>query len=418
MTFIEFYDNTEAENICACLAYEPERLILVGPKLDLLNDRKARYEKLLHKRNIKPQIICRCVNRNQIKVIIDQLSELVETYDDCAFDLTGGEDLYLTAVGIVTERYSARNIQMHRFNFHSGTVYDCDLDGVNLLEMQQPKISVEENVSLYGGDVVYENIQAGTTPIWDMTPEFSADIRTMWGICTDPSTEKPEQEWNVQIDTLGAAASLMSEKSDPLFTRVSVQTLRSHMEHTTGKYAHIPRILEALRDKGLLTRYCFDGDTLEVVYKDRQVKKCLTTAGRLLEMVIYLASRDANKNGIAVYQDTVNGACIDWDGEIKPKNKDTRNEIDVLMMHGMIPVFVSCKNGGIDNEELYKLNTVAQYFGGRYAKKVLVAPALRYLSNAATIKERAAELNIRVEDELPKNWDKLCQKVGAFWSNT
>ena len=132
MTYVEFYDNNEAENICACLAYAPERLILVGPKGDLLEDRKQRYQALLDLRNIKPEIICRTVNRNQIKVIIDQLSELVETYDDIAFDLTGGEDLYLTAVGIVTERYSARNIQMHRFNFQSGTVYDCDLDGVNL----------------------------------------------------------------------------------------------------------------------------------------------------------------------------------------------------------------------------------------------------------------------------------------------
>lgn len=417
MTYIEFYDNNEVENICACLAYAPERLILVGPKLDLLQDRKERYRELLEKHGIKPEILCRCINRNQIKVIIDQLSELVETYEDCAFDLTGGEDLYLAAVGIVTERYSARNIQLHRFNLQSGVVYDCDLDGENLLENHQPQISVEENIQLYGGEIVYENEQAGTTPSWNMTPEFSEDIRAMWKICTDPERKKAEQEWNVQIDTLGAAASLMPAGSDPLFTRVSVQALRNHMEYSTKKYVHIPEILEALRDKGMLTRYCYDGDTLEVVYKDIQVKKCLTMAGRLLEMVIYLAALEANKDGKPVYQDALNGVCIDWDGRIKPKNKDTRNEIDVLMMHGMIPVFVSCKNGGIDNEELYKLNTVSQYFGGRYAMKVLVAPALRYLGGADLIKDRAAEFDIRVVDELPENWDKLCRTVGSFWSN-
>ena len=417
MTYIEFYDNNEAENICACLAYAPERLILVGPKLELLQDRKERYRALLKARNMEPEIICRCINRNKIKVIIDQLSELVETYDDCAFDLTGGEDLYLTAVGIVTERYSARNIQMHRFNLQSGAVYDCDLDGENLLQMNQPHISVDENIKLYGGEIVYEKEQTGTTPSWDITPEFAEDIRAMWRICTDPSRWKAEQEWNVQIDTLGAAASLMPKNCDPLVTRVSVLALRNHMEHTTKKYVHIPEILEALREAGLLTHYCHDDDTLEIVYKDIQVQRCLTMAGRLLEMVIYLASLEAKKDGKPVYQDAVNGVCIDWDGTIKPKNKDTRNEIDVLMMHGMIPVFVSCKNGGIDNEELYKLNTVAQYFGGRYAMKVLVAPALRYLGGANLIKERAAEFNIRVVDELPENWDKLCRTVGSFWSN-
>jgi len=418
MTYVEFYDSNEAENICACLAYTPERLILVGPKGELLEDRKLRYQALLSPRGIEPEIICRTVNRNQIKVIIDQLSELVETYDDIAFDLTGGEDLYLTAVGIVTERYSARNIQMHRFNFQSGTVYDCDLDGVNLLHMQQPEISVKENVELYGGKLVYEDEQPGTTPAWDMNPEFMEDIRVMWRICTDPERKKAEQEWNVQIDTLGAAAGLMPEDGDPLFTRVNIQTLSNHMEHSKKKYVYIPKILEDLRDKGLLTRYCYDGDTLEVVYKNLQVKKCLTTAGRLLEMVIYLATLEAKKDGELVYQDTVNGACIDWDGKIKQANKDTRNEIDVLMMHGMIPVFVSCKNGIVENEELYKLNSVAQYFGGRYAKKVLVAPALRYLGSEQLIKERAGELDIRVVDELSDNWEKLCRTVGSFWSNT
>jgi len=81
-------------------------------------------------------------------------------------------------------------------------------------------------------------------------------------------------------------------------------------------------------------------------------------------------------------------------------------------------VFVSCKNGIVENEELYKLNSVAQYFGGRYAKKVLVAPALRYLGSEQLIKERAGELDIRVVDELSDNWEKLCRTVGSFWSNT
>lgn len=418
MTYIEFYDNTEAENICACLAYTPDRVILVGPKLELLQDRAERYQELLEKRNICPQIICRCINKNNMKTIVDALSELVETYDDCAFDLTGGEDLYLTAVGIVTERYSARDIQMHRFNFQSGAVYDCDMDGVNLLQMQQPKLSVEENIRLYGGAVVYEDNQPGTTPIWDIDPEFGEDIRAMWRICSDPGRKKPEQQWNAQINTLCAADELMPKGSDPLFTRVSVQQLRSHLEYAGADFVYIPEILNALRDEGLLERFYYDGDTLELVYKNAQVKKCLTKAGQILEMAIYLAALETQEDGEPAYQDVINGVCIDWDGRIKPKNKDTRNEIDVLMMHGMVPVFVSCKNGEVLKDELYKLNTVAQYFGGRYAMKVLVAPALHYLHNAAQIKERAEEFGIRVVDDLScKSWEDLLRIVKSFWRN-
>lgn len=418
MTYIEFYDDNEAENICACLAYAPERVVLVGPKLDLLQDRKERYIKLLAERNIHPEFICRCVNRNQIKTIVNELSDLVEKYEDCAFDLTGGEDLYLTAVGIVTERYSARNIQMHRFNLQSGAVYDCDLDGVNLLQMQQPRLSVEGNVQLYGGKVVYETEQPGTTPVWDLNEEFIRDIQAMWRICTDTTRRKPEQEWNSQVNTLTVANEMMPEGSDPLFVRVDVQSLRTQLEYDGSRFVHIPEILNALRQEGILERYCYDGDTLELVYKNQQVKRVLSKAGQLLEMVIYAAALEAEDKGAPVYQDAINGVCIDWDGKIKPKTKDIRNEIDVLMMHGMVPVFVSCKNGGMESDELFKLNTVAQYFGGKYAKKVLVAPALHYLSNGEQIKERAGEFGIRVEDDLQgKSWEDLVRTVKSFWSN-
>jgi hypothetical protein len=45
-------------------------------------------------------------------------------------------------------------------------------------------------------------------------------------------------------------------------------------------------------------------------------------------------------------------------------------------MRGMTPLFISCKNGNVSEEELYKLNTVAERFGGPYAKKMLIATDL------------------------------------------
>ena len=68
----------------------------------------------------------------------------------------------------------------------------------------------------------------------------------------------------------------------------------------------------------------------------------------------------------------------DWDGRDleHPGNVQTTNELDVILTVGMVPVFISCKNGGIDSDELYKLETVSEEFGGKYAKKVLVATDL------------------------------------------
>ena len=77
-----------------------------------------------------------------------------------------------------------------------------------------------------------------------------------------------------------------------------------------------------------------------------------------------------------MFDDAVNGVYIDWDSELhepSDNDKDTENEIDVVLMQGLVPVFISCKNGSVDDTELYKLNTVADRFGGPYVKKVLVS---------------------------------------------
>jgi hypothetical protein len=89
---------------------------------------------------------------------------------------------------------------------------------------------------------------------------------------------------------------------------------------------------------------------------------------------------------------------IDWDGMVDfvGNTPETRNEIDVVLMNGTTPLFVSCKNGNIGDEELYKLNTVAARFGGPYAKKMLVATELDRKSPQAnrSFMQRAWDMDI------------------------
>ena len=88
---------------------------------------------------------------------------------------------------------------------------------------------------------------------------------------------------------------------------------------------------------------------------------------------------------------------LDWDGVIEDNpQSDVLNEIDVLTMAGNIPTFISCKNGKLDTNgklhALYELETVAQRFGGKYARKVLV---VRH-EFGSVHEERAGELGIEV----------------------
>ena len=96
-------------------------------------------------------------------------------------------------------------------------------------------------------------------------------------------------------------------------------------------------------------------------------------------------------------------------------------------MHGMIPVFVSCKSGSIKNigkDELYKLDTVATRFGGKYAKKVLIATSLNNSPDANYLRQRAKDMQIRLVEGTPDKetafvdmTDEQLQKlVRTFWN--
>lgn len=80
------------------------------------------------------------------------------------------------------------------------------------------------------------------------------------------------------------------------------------------------------------------------------------------------------EDGKPFFQDVKSGVYLDWDSALHDTGErvETVNEIDVIMMHNLIPVFASCKNGNMSVDELYKLKVVAERFGLGYARKILV----------------------------------------------
>ena len=158
--------------------------------------------------------------------------------------------------------------------------------------------------------------------------------------------------------------------------------------------------------------------------KNKQVKKCLTKAGQALEMKIYVTAKNlTDSDGNLLYNDVVNGVVIDWDGKFHDEKTqdvyDTENEIDILLMHDIVPVFISCKNGIVTADELYKLNTVAERFGGEYSKKVLVATSLNKMGEAGKyLRQRADDMKIKIIEDIQSLEDEeLERKLKNLWLN-
>lgn len=417
MTYIEFFDKTVVENICACLVNPPERVILIGDKMKLLEKHVERYKSILNNRGAAVEFECKTVNKNNVQSIIETFSRIVETYEDCVFDLTGGEDLYLVAIGIISERYKDKNIQMHRFNIKNGTIIDGDSDGKTIALNKTPAMTVEENIKMYGGDVVKSSVKINGTFTWTLDESFKKDISLMWDIC-----KRDVRLWNTQIGVFEAAELYRSESGDEMLTEAPVSHISDHLGRCGAKFIFIKGLVDRLYQCGLISEYYCDDRIFRIVYKNEQVKRCLTKSGQALEMKIFLTATEITDNdGNPVYNDVMNGVCIDWDGKIHTEKgeHDTENEIDVMMMREIIPVFVSCKNGYIDIDELYKLSSVAERFGGKYAKKVLVATALKYSGDFAEyFRQRAKDMNIRLVEGVQDMSDaELSKEIKSFWSN-
>jgi O-antigen/teichoic acid export membrane protein len=121
------------------------------------------------------------------------------------------------------------------------------------------------------------------------------------------------------------------------------------------------------------------------------------------------------------------GAVIDWNGEKKPEEKeayaeqyrmymnatyDTINEIDVILMHNVVPTFISCKSGRVDSKALHELQTVTSRFGGKYAKKAIVmaTPCDEKTSGTNFFKQRAKDMHIWVIDNVYEMSDEQLLK--------
>lgn len=214
---------------------------------------------------------------------------------------------------------------------------------------------------------------------------------------------------------VGSLLALSTLVGIPTLVRVAAAWGSVEALPGSGSFARI-----SSRFSGMLTALDNDSVHFSLRFKNEQVKRCLTKAGTILELKTYLiATSLTEQDGSARYNDVMTGVFIDWDGVVHEQTEsavDTENEIDLVLMRGLVPVFVSCKNGAVGEAELYKLNTVANRFGGAYARKLLIGTTLGKSGRGKQyFLQRAKDMKIQVLDEVHTLSDEqFRKKLKAF----
>ncbi len=401
MTIVEFYDETVLHNLSAALYFPADNIYIVGESYKKMTKNSEAFEKLLRKHGRTAQIHYVALPKHNLDKVLEKLCEIANSDSKVVFDISGGSDYLLAAAGITAERCSSSDIQIQHMSIRSQNFVCIGNTKFYPDNRKRVNLSCDEVIELHGGKIVYAHEKSSGTVTWNFEKDdFLADVLKMWEL-----NKADSRCWNKNTSKLGELENFAHADFDDDIIRLDISISKKYaISKNKGQLIEdVTEHLESLSKEGLIYRYVNNDTSLRFIFKNEQVRSCLLKAGNVLELFTYLAALKAkNRNGQIVYNDARSGAMLDWDGKVHVSTVglvETENEIDGLFVSGMIPVFVSCKNGNVNEDEFYKLLTVANRLGGKYAKKVLVATDLQKLDTAMeSFENRATEMGIRIID--------------------
>lgn len=397
-TNIEFLDSEPIENVITCMHYKMDKVIFFGYE-DEIEEYRERTSKFLKKYCEIPEVEFFVIEKQDLKEVIVRIEEVVKSEESLGnnvyFDITGGESLFLVAFGVLAEKLEK---PMHMYDveadqlIHLGKHYE---DHVGNVPSHNIQFNLNSYIEMYGAKI--DETKKSCVDVNDAM--FMAKVDSLWSIVLDF-----KRDWN---DFCGILRDSLSVEKSLDATNTVIKTKNRSMEK-------FHKFMLRLKELGAIS--CYKSQIISrneagriaevkvtISYTDFAWKECITKAGTALELYVYKNLKDAGKE----VQQSVH---IDWDGIIKAEQEqitkqsnseddenDVLNEIDVLMLEGNIPTFISCKCGKMNKgkalQPMYELETVANRFGGKYAKKVLAT--LSEVRGAYA--ERAEEMNIKLD---------------------
>jgi len=387
-TLIECFEKTHIENIIASLVFKPDRLIFLCT--NKVKDQDARrYARFLKSIGQSTTVITKRLPSGNVEAILNKLYDIITPEENYIFDITGGEELLIYSIGALRERLRDRtNINTVSFDIANCKMIDLDRKKIEDIP-EYAYIDVDKYISLYGGSVIND------TPQPDSEDRLS-DISPVWELA-----RKDPTKWNRTLAILKEFEKRSSTHSQSLWIDIDCSDA-SNITSYSSKKETLRSFLVTLAKLGIISDLYTGPDRIGYKYKKKFYKICFEKAGNALELKCFFEARELKHNSKPLFSSCYVGVNIDWDGithEGAPV-AETRNEIDLMLIHGATPIFISCKNGKIGEDELYKLNTVANRFGGKYSKKMLIASNFEKESkmSAKAYRQRARDMGITFID--------------------
>ena len=361
-TIIKLYDNEPIYNVLITAVLNPEIIIYV---VDNQSETENRNSTLFFLSALNPPVnaVFYKTDTSDIDSILFTLEEITKQHPECILDVTGGEDLVLLATGLFCAKH---NIPACYYNKKTNK-YNNVFKSENIIGDEQiDKFKIKDFISLAGGAMVGHG---------HFSVESSGLSEKEIDVLCDRAL-KYQKHWKALVLGLQQSKNELDEFAASIPFYVAGSKVQSGM-------------LYDFENEGLIHNLNIGVNKITFTYKNIAVKKCMTDTGLWLELYTYNEARKKR-----YFNDQSLSVLIDWDGDELKEEKNlselkletnkyrpvivpnTINEIDVILVKGISPLFVSCKTGSYNIKELKSeigtINTITKRFGGQSAKPVLV----------------------------------------------
>ncbi len=380
---IKLFDREPIKNLLSACVFEPEVVVYLCDETHANLFRESAMYRFFKQRGMKTIPRFLYLDPWSPVEVRGVLRAAFRDYEGCVLDLTGGQDLLLVMAGMLAQDMNLPVFHIDIYRRRFGNVRRCH-------ELEQaffmPHFSADDLLAATGAGIQgYGHIQPEQ---WDEA--FEEEALAVFELVLQ-STRR-----------FGNFVHFLQQCCAKLHTETLQVVVLKKMRVDGRTVHHHAPLFQSLRAMGVLMQYEERETEVHFRFKSILHKRCLLSVGVWLELYCYIMAR---RTGF--FSETLSSVLIQWSGE-ENNIEATKNEVDLLLVKGVMPVFVSCKTGVPHAQALYEVKQLCDRFAGSFGRAVLVT-AQDLGVEAEAVRHRAAELRILLLDrrDIRKN------RVGA-----
>lgn len=373
LTLVEFFDPSPIKNLIGVLSLQPDQVILVVDESAVTQREQREFARYLATYHKGVSFVKYPIQSMELDAVEEACRLIAAEHQHLAFNLTGGGEIAVAAATIFCTQHQ---LPAFFIDLKEEVIKDIIHSGHLSSRFQIPKLSVKKMIALNGAE--FKRSDHYVPDVEDH--ELTADINKIFEISIRHS-----EDWH------GFAAYMQEVgKSIGRATPSLLISAPSYIEvNNQRRVRSNNRILKELERVGAISELRINREELHFAVKNHLILEQLKLQGSWLEQFCYI-----NCVEMGYFDDVKMSVVIDADGPLEDFAQ-IQNEIDLICIKGISPIFVSCKSGIPPAVALSEIKLLSQKYGGETAKTVLVTAASPSTQNVSIYK-RAMELGIFV----------------------